>query len=146
MITRTKTEKIGLEKIASSSEEKYSVFVSKDAIDIKTSSELKGFLGAKAQNVVIERAIAHMASSLISEDKDILEYINLNKLDIIKKIKNFNEKDSDNHSNQLKINLILWQVIVISIHPDTKFNSIEEFINYCLMYTYARKKLLFGEI
>lgn len=148
MKTRTKMEKVGLNKLAQEAKGKLTVSIEENNILCVQALKLNEFFGTKSVKSIIEQSIAHTASILIIKDEDLLEHSKIDKLNFIKSIKLSNKpnnQSSDKTTKNIIFKAMTWQLIIIASFSKDEINKVEELVHFCLNTSLKSKNTLFGE-
>jgi hypothetical protein len=148
MNSLTKIEKAGLRKFSEAAREKLTLILFKEKIDRHLIFDLQDFFGSKTERAIIQKSIAHVASSLIVRDTNLLEASNYGRLGLIQSIRGeerigspFQKSDDD----LLKIPVMTWQLILIMSKAESTIGNEHELVDFCLFESLKSKRSLFGD-
>ena len=148
MKTKTIIEKKGLKDLSKRSMGKLEVVIDKKIIEKSVFDTLGRYFDRKSPKTIIEEVFCYTASALTKPDWDLLEHASLDKLDIIRKLQDKNNKHRKNNisnDDYVKARVPLWQLIIIASESKDIISSEEQLIKSALTLSYNRLALFFGE-
>lgn len=142
----TKAQKIGLEALKTSAQQKILITLSELSLNKPLIAKLRSFYGVKTTKAAIERAISNAAASLALRDRDIIQNAILDKLAIVKQLQPTDSHERiPPHSETVKVKAMNWEIIIIASQAPMSFDNGEALVNFCLKYSSEQMKTLFGE-